>query len=158
MNPRTTHINAAPTFCYPKGRLLKLQGILSAEEINKTLNKNDNNKPKRYVIKRGLTTHTTIGRLNGFESHVRHHLAPDSSNSVEVAVIPYDSDSGPFSRFGDSGSIIVDALGKFVALLTSGTGPSESSDITFGSPMYWLWEVIKEKYPDANLDFEDDGN
>jgi hypothetical protein len=96
--------------------------------------------------------------LNGFESHARHYLDIDSRDSVEVAVLPYDSDSGPFSRGGDSGSIIVDALGKFVALLTSGTGPSDSSDITFGSPMYWLWEVIKDKYPGANLYFEDDDN
>ena len=48
---------------------------------------------------------------------------------------------------GTSGSIIVDAL------LTSGTGTAHSSDITFGSPMYWLWEIIKAG---ANLYFEDD--
>ena len=77
---------------------------------------------------------------------------------METAVYPSDNDSGPFSRDGDSGSIIVDALGKFVALLTGGTGPTDSSDITFGSSMYWLWEIIKAEFPGANLYFEDDDN
>ena len=110
----------------------------------------------RYVVKRGLATLTTIGCLNGFESHVRRYYPLGSRDSVEAAVYRYDNDAGPFSRRGDSGSVIVDDLGKFVALLTGGTGPTDASDITFGSPMYWLWEVIKAQFPDANLCFEDD--
>ncbi|OAX32974.1 hypothetical protein K503DRAFT_804768, partial [Rhizopogon vinicolor AM-OR11-026] len=93
-------------------------------------------------------------------SHVRRYSALGSRDSVEVAVLSYNGHSGPFSKPGDSGSIIVDALGKFVALLTSGTGStdSDSSDITFGSPMYWLWEIIKAQFPGANLYFEDEDN
>jgi hypothetical protein len=109
----------------------------------------------RYVIKRGLTTLTTIGCLTGFEAHVRRHFTLGKRDSVEAAVFPYNNNSGPFSRGGDSGSIIVDAFGKFVALLTAGAGPTDSSDITYGSPMYWLWEVIKAEFPGANLYFED---
>ena len=112
----------------------------------------------RYVIKRGHTTLTTIGCMNGFESHVRRYFTLGSRNSIEAVVYPYDNDSSPFSRGGDSGSIIVDALGKFVALLTGGTGPTDSSDITFGTPMHWLWDVIKTQFPGANLSFEDDNN
>jgi len=104
------------------------------------------------------TTKTTIGRLNGFESHVRRYFTLGKHDSVEAAVYSYDNDSGPFSKRGDSGSIIVDALGKFVALLTGGTGLTDSSDITFGSPMYWLWEIIKVEFPGACLYFEDDDN
>lgn len=112
----------------------------------------------RYVIKHGLTTLTTIGCLNGFESNVRRYFALGSRNSVEAAVYAYDSNSGPFSSHGDSGSIIVDAAGKFVALLTSGTGPTDSSDITYGSPIHWLWEIIKAEFPSASLCFEEDNN
>ena len=112
----------------------------------------------QYVIKRGLTTLTTIGCLTGFESHVRYYSTLGSHDSVEAAVYPYDDHSGPFSKGGDSGSLIVDALGKFIALLNGGTGLSDSSDITFGSPMYWLWEIIKAQFPGANLYFEDDDN
>jgi hypothetical protein len=154
MYPR---IDATSDFDYPAERLLKLRGILSAEEIRTPNNKDHKGDPMQYVIKRGLTT-LTIGCLTGFESHVRRYSALGSRDSVEAAVYPYGNDSGPFSRGGDSGSIIVDALGKFVALLTGGTGPTNSSDITFGSPMYWLWEIIKAEFPGANLYFEDDDN
>ena len=64
----------------------------------------------------------------------------------------------PLCWGGDSGSIIVDALGQFVALLTGGTGPTNFPDIAFGSPMYWLWEIVKAEFPGANLYFEDDDN
>ncbi|KAL6306401.1 hypothetical protein BKA93DRAFT_729418, partial [Sparassis latifolia] len=144
MYPR---INAPSDFDYPAERLLELRGILSAEEIRTPNNKDHKGDPMRYVIKRGLTTLTTIGCLSGFESHVRRYFALGSRDSVEAAVYPYDNDSGPFSRGGNSGSIIVDALGKVVALLTGGMGPTDSSDITFGSPMYWLWEIIKAQFP-----------
>ncbi|KAF8464347.1 hypothetical protein DFH94DRAFT_785619 [Russula ochroleuca] len=155
MYPR---IDAPSDFDYPVERLLELRGILSAEEIRTPNNKDHKGNAMRYVIKRGLTTLTTIGCLNGFESHVRRYFALGSRDSVEAAVYPYDNNSGPFSRGGDSGSIIVDALGKFVALLTGGTGATDSSDITFGTPMYWLWEIIKAQFSGANLDFEDDDN
>ncbi|KAI6007528.1 hypothetical protein F5J12DRAFT_828698 [Pisolithus orientalis] len=151
-------VDASSDFDYPVDRLLKLRGILSAEEIRTPNNRDREGDPMRYVIKRGLTTLTTIGCLNGFESHVRRYCALGSRDSVEVAVYPYDTVSGPFSRGGDSGSIIVDALGKFVALLTGGTGPAYSSEITFGTPMHWLWDVIKTQFPGANLYFEDDND
>jgi len=127
-------IDAPSDFEYPVERLLKLRGILSAEEMRTPNNRDHRGDPMRYVIKRGITTLTTIGCLNGFESHVRRYFTIGSRDSVEAAVYPYDTDSGPFSR-GDSGSIIVDALGKFVALLTGGTGSTDSFDITFGTPL-----------------------
>jgi hypothetical protein len=147
------HAAVTRSFEYPPERLLTLQGILSAEEL---CTPNNEDSPIRYVIKRGLATLATIGCLTGFESHVRHYFGVVSRDSVETAVYPYDKDSGPFSRGGDSGSIIVDARGKFVALLTAGTGSTDSSDITFCSPMWRLWEIIKAEFPGANLYFEDD--
>ncbi|KAI5987346.1 hypothetical protein F5J12DRAFT_728538 [Pisolithus orientalis] len=151
-------VDSPSDFDYPVDRLLKLRGILSAEEIRTPNNKDHKGDPMRYVIKRGLTTLTTIGCLNGFESHVRRYFALGSRDSVETAVYPYDTISGPFSRGGDSGSIIVDALGKFVALLTGGTGPTDSSEITFGTPMHWLWDIIKTQFPGADLYFDADDN
>ena len=147
MYPR---IDAPSEFCHPVERLLNLRGILPAEEIRTSDNKDHKGDPIRYVINRGLTTLTTIGCLTGFESHVRRYHGLGELNSVEAAIYPYD-DSGPFCRAGDSGSIIADVHGKFVALLTGGTGPTDSSDITYGSPMYWLWGVIEAKFPGANL-------
>ena len=149
MSPRD---NAKSDFDYPHDRLLKLRGILSAKEMNI---KGDD---MRYVIKRGLTTLTTIGCLNGLKPAVRRYSILGPLDSVEAAILPYDNKSGPFSRGGDSGAIIVDALGKFVALLLGGTGPTDSSDITYGSPMHWLWEIITGEFSGANLYWDDDTN
>ena len=152
MCPRT---GVSSDFDYPAERLLELRGILTAEEIRTPDNADRNGDPVRYVIKRGLATLTTIGCLNGFESHVRRYSALGSRDSVEAAVYSHGNGSGPFSMGGDSGSIIVDAHGKFVALLTGGTGPTHSPDITFCSPMFWLWDIIEAQFPGANLSFED---
>lgn len=131
------------------------RGILSAGEIRTPNNKDHSDDPMQYVIKRDLTTRTTIGQLNGFMSHVRRYFTLENCDSVKVAVYQYYNDPGPFSRGGDSGCIVVDALGKFVMLLTGGTGSTDSSDIMFGSPMFWLWDVIKEAFSDANICFKD---
>ncbi|KAI0033710.1 hypothetical protein K488DRAFT_84664 [Vararia minispora EC-137] len=48
----------------------------------------------------------------------------------------------------------ITTLGEFVALLTGGTGPTNSPDITYGTLMVWLWEIIKAEFPDANLYFK----
>ncbi|KAK7041758.1 hypothetical protein VNI00_009047 [Paramarasmius palmivorus] len=153
MYPRT---NTASDFKYPDERLLKLRAILSKEEIRNAANKDHKDDPACYVIKRGLATLTTIGCLSGFNSHCRRYF-PDGGkrDSVEAAIHHYDNETGSFSRGGDSGSIVVDACGKFVALLTGGTGPTDSPDITFGTPMHWLWEVIKAQFEGADLYFDD---
>ncbi|ETW85939.1 hypothetical protein HETIRDRAFT_380117 [Heterobasidion irregulare TC 32-1] len=98
MYPR---IDAPSDFDYPVECLLKLRGILSAEDIRTPNNKDHNGNLMQYVIKRGHTTLTTIGCLNGFESHVRRYFTLGSRDSVEAVVYPYDNDSGPFSRGGD---------------------------------------------------------
>jgi hypothetical protein len=60
MYPR---IDASSNFDCPAECILRLKGILSAEET-RTPNNNDNKgNPKRYITKRGLTTLTTIGCL-----------------------------------------------------------------------------------------------
>jgi hypothetical protein len=128
---------------------------MSAAQVKEPNNLDLNGDPVRYVIKRGHTTFTTIGRLSGFESHKRQYGLLGSFDSIETAVYPYDKHSGPFSRGGDSGALIVGPEGEFVALLTGGTGPTDSSDITYGTLFEWLWEaIIKPKFPGAALSFE----
>jgi hypothetical protein len=109
------------------------------------------------VIKRGFTTLTTISGLSGFLSHIRRYFTMGNIDSVEAVIHPHN-DSGPFSRGSDSGSVIVDALGGFVALLTGGTGKTDSLDITFGMPMHWLWLLILAKFDSANLYWDDNDN
>lgn len=83
------------------------------------------------------------------------HAATASFDSVEAAVYPYHNDSGPFSRAGDSGAAIGGINNDLVIQLTGGTGPTDSADIAYGTPMEWLWkDVIKVKFPDTVLFFD----
>jgi hypothetical protein len=53
---------------------------------------------------------------------------------MEWAIYNYDNTSGVFSALGDSGSIIVDGLGR-IGLLTGGTGRTlTTSDVTYANP------------------------
>ena len=61
-----------------------------------------------------------------------------------------------FSRSGDSGSAIVSADNDIIALLTGGSGATDSPDVTYGTPMEWLWnKAIKNEFPSAVLFFDD---
>jgi hypothetical protein len=83
-----------------------------------------------YVIDRGLTTLTTIGRVAGFFSRAREYFSNQAHrDSIEWAILPYDN-SGAFSKGGDFGSMIASGTGEFGGLLTGGSGRTESSDTT----------------------------
>lgn len=104
------------------------------------------------MIKRDFTTLTTVGGSSGFLSHARRYFVTGNIDSVETVIHPHNNDSGPTSRGGDSESVIVDAFGRFVAMLTGGTGKTDSSDITFGTPIHWLWLLISAKFDDDDDD------
>ncbi|KIJ11189.1 hypothetical protein PAXINDRAFT_177375 [Paxillus involutus ATCC 200175] len=141
-------------FEYPEEGLLPVQGMLSAADINNPNSKNLEGERIRHVIKRGFTTNTTIGTLSGFMSHVRKYFTTGNLDLVELAILPHD-DSIAFSRGGDSGALIINALRRSVALLTGGMNKgTDSLDITFTTLMEWVWDLIKEKFPGANLYFD----
>ncbi|KAF8467938.1 hypothetical protein DFH94DRAFT_795956 [Russula ochroleuca] len=149
MYPRT---DAQSGFKYPAERLLELRGILAEDRMRHPDTKDHDGENCLYVIKRGLTTLTTIGRATGLFSYAREYFPNQTHrDSIEWAILPYDNDSGAFSKGGDSGSMIASGTGEFGGLLTGGSGKTESSDTTYGTPMFWLWLVIKAKFPNANL-------
>jgi len=140
--------DAPPEFVYPSDGIFKLRDILSEEQIRMT----PAGDSVHRVIKRGMETLTTVGGLTGFKSHTRRYFRTGKADSIEAAIIPQkDKYVVPFSDDGDSGSIIVNTMGRFVALLTGGTGPRNLMDITYGMLMHWLWPIILAKFPDANL-------
>ena len=144
--------DAQSGFKYPAERLLQLRGILTKDRMCHASAKDHDGDDCLYVIKRGLTSLTTIGRATGFFSHVREYFPNQTHwDSTEWAILPYDNDSGTFSKRGDSGSMIASGTGEFGGLLTGGSGQTESSDITYATPMFWLWDVIKAKFPNADL-------
>jgi hypothetical protein len=143
-------------FRYPLDRLFRLRDILPAAEIIDPNSRDHNGNPVRYVIKRASTKRTTIGCLGGFDSYQRRYNSLGHMDSIEMAIFSYNDDSGPFSRPGDSGAVFADSHAKFGGLVTGGTRPIDSSDVTYATPMVWLWnKVLKINYSRANLYFED---
>jgi len=97
------------------------------------------------VIKRGNTTGLTVGRANDICSHACNYYDCDKAEtSKEWAIFPFDSKSGAFSAKGDSGSVIVDDLGRIGGLLTGGAGAMPSSDITYATPISFLLKRMQD--------------
>lgn len=139
------------SFKYPAERLLKLSAILTEDHMRHPNTKDHDGENCLYVIKRGLTTLTTIGRATGSFSYAREYFTNQTHrDSIEWIILPYDNDSGAFSKGGDSGSMIATGTGEFGGLLTGGSGKTESSDTTYATPMFWLWPIIKARFPNAN--------
>ncbi|KAG9086926.1 hypothetical protein FRC06_002815 [Ceratobasidium sp. 370] len=135
---------------YPRDdRLLPLRDMITEELIREPDMLGQDNEACLLVIKNGNATDVTIGRATGIFSFVRDDVT--GQESMEWAIYNYDNKSGVFSAPGDSGSIIVDGLGRLGGLLTSGTGKTETSDVTYATPMWWLWPRIKPHFPHAHL-------
>jgi hypothetical protein len=97
------------------------------------------------VGKVGRTTGTTKGRVTAFELDnlvVEYDLGfLKFDNQVEVEGV----DSRPFSQGGDSGSLIVDAGRRAVALLFAGSdqGGSNGQGLTFANPIRPVLDALK---------------
>ena len=137
---------------YPDDGLLQAFGIVKDDEIRQPQHLDIHGERALLVVKNALTTGTTIGRVNGLESFTRIYTNYGIQHtSIEIAVLPYDKLHCPFSTPGDSGAIILDRAGRIVALLTSGGGTSDETDVTYGTPYWWLEEQIKKVFPSCHL-------
>jgi len=148
MNPNPQNTTA---FDFPDNRLLKLQGTIPEEEMCHPPMLDRNGEPHLMVIKNGSATGVTIGRANGIKSFVRESIDGNSQISKEWPIIPCETKS-VFSAPGDSGAAIVDGQGRVGGLITGGSGDTESSDITYATPINFLLKSIKANgYPNAHL-------
>ncbi|PIL25967.1 hypothetical protein GSI_11721 [Ganoderma sinense ZZ0214-1] len=148
-------IDVQSQFKYPDNGLLTLRGMLTAAQVNNPNTVNLQGNRIRRVLKRGFTTNTTVGTLTRFMSFVRKYFITGNLESLEVPILSHEHDSGTFSKGGDSGSLIVSPRGEFIALLTGGTNKgTDGSDITFATPFEWVWDLVKEEFPGANLYFD----
>ena len=150
MHPRD---DGRTTLEYPGDRLLPLRDIISEELMRHPDMLDHDNEACLLVIKNGNTTGVTIGRATGIFSYVRGYFPNNThQTSMEWAIRNYDNKSGVFSAPGDSGSIIVNGLGRIGGLLAGGSGKTGSSDITYVTPWFWLFQRIKANgFPNAHL-------
>ncbi|KIL61734.1 hypothetical protein M378DRAFT_187503 [Amanita muscaria Koide BX008] len=147
------NLTAATSFKYPSNRLLPLQGVVKDNELRHPTILDANGEPCLFVIKNGASTGVTTGRATGIMSFVREYF-PNGNHetSKELAIYPYGYKDGAFSAPGDSGSIIADPMGRIVGLLTGGSGQTDSTDVTYATPFYWLLdERIKMQFPNSCL-------
>jgi hypothetical protein len=144
------HPEGRSSFKYPVGGLLQVKGIIKEEEIPQPTSLDANIEECLIVIKNGRST---IGRGTCIESLRSRipQLRASSPTSMEIAINPYNHKDGAFSAPGDSGSIVVDGLGRIVGLLTGGSGATDSTDVTYVTPCFWVEEQIKKAFPDSYL-------
>jgi hypothetical protein len=137
---------------YPQDGLLQAYGVVSDDEIRNPQHLDVHGEKCLLVIKNGLTTGTTVGRVNGLESFTRTYDEYGiKQTSIEIAVLAYDKTRGKFSDPGDSGSIVLSRDGRIVGILTGGAGPTDDTDITYLTPYWWVEKEIKAKYPGCFL-------
>lgn len=72
--------------------------------------------------------------------------------SVELPVFNHEAEAGTCCNGGDPGSLVDDIYGRLVLLLHGGT---DGSDITYSTPFAYVWELVCEEFPGANLYFDD---
>jgi len=141
-------------FKYPHDRLLPLVGLITDESMRAPDMWGLDGEPCLLVVKSGHATNTTLGRANGIFSVAREYFTDMSVNrtSMEWVIVNYDSKSEVFSAPGDSGSIIADIHGRIGGMLTAGSGMTETSDMTYATPFWWILQRIREKkYPNVHL-------
>lgn len=146
----------AKSLKYPHGGLLQLRDIATEDELRYPTMLDANGEECLLVIKNGNATGATIGRATGIESFVREYNDHGiHSTSMELAIYPYSQSfkDSAFSAPGDSGSVIADANGRIVGILTGGAGQAGSTDldVTYAAPYYWVHERVKEAFPNADL-------
>ncbi|WVO14612.1 hypothetical protein L204_102249 [Cryptococcus depauperatus] len=113
---------------YPIDGLQALGGI-QPEEINNPQQLDVNGEPCLLVVKNDRTTGTSIGRATGMESFIRIYKEYGiEETSKEIAVLPYNNKTGPFSAPGDSGSIVLDRNGRILGSYCNPCGDGEMSD------------------------------
>ena len=139
-------------YSYPEDGLLQAYEFVREAEMRNPQHLDVHGEKCLLVVKNGLTTGTTVGRVNGLESFRRvYENYGISHKSLEIAVLPYDKSHGKFSDVGDSGSVVLDRGGRIVGILTGGSGPTDETDITYLTPYWWVEEQVKAKFPGCFL-------
>ncbi|KAJ3874662.1 hypothetical protein F5051DRAFT_498287 [Lentinula edodes] len=137
---------------YPQDGLLQARGVIQLNDIYNPKHLDVNGEQCLLVVKNGLTTGTTIGRVLGMESFSRTYKDYQiEKTSIEIGVVSYGNKNGPFSSAGDSGSIVLDRNGGILGMITGGAGTTDRTDVTYVTPYSFLDKSIKKFFPNSFL-------
>ncbi|KDQ52060.1 hypothetical protein JAAARDRAFT_139278 [Jaapia argillacea MUCL 33604] len=139
---------------YQGDPLLQCFGTVSDQEMFRPdpKNKDHDNDSAIMVLKNGNTSKLTIGRLNTICAFVREYINGVAGEmSKEVSVLPRDSTSGPFSAPGDSGSVVIDTVGRICGIITGGDGAADDFDCTFITSINFLVKRLAVFGIEANI-------
>ena len=139
-----SHPTNPSSFEYPGDRLLQFHGTVSDQEMFRPdpRNKDHNDDLVIMVLKNGNASDLTVGRLNTIRAFLREYFEGKPGKiSKEVGVFPRNWRSGPFSEPGDSGSAVIDAIGRVCGILTGGDGTTDVSDCAFVTSINFLKSV-----------------
>ncbi|KAI0720063.1 hypothetical protein C8T65DRAFT_826687 [Cerioporus squamosus] len=148
------HTASPKSFEYPGDRLLRCSGTVSDQEMfepHPETNNHDDD-PDIMVLKNGNSSKLTVGRLNTIRSFVRQYFEGNPGEmSREIAVLPRNWKSGPFSEPGDSGSVVIDGVGRICGMLTGGDGATDVLDCTFVTSINFLIKRLQAFGIKANV-------
>lgn len=145
----------SPTsFKFPANRLVLLKGQVPESNLINPPMLDADSELCLIVFKNGAKTGTTIGKTNNVSSYTRNYLVNVYKESREWPVIPSNKHSGAFSTKGDSGSCVADAFSRVCGIITGGTGATDSSDVTYVTPIFFIMKVLHgiKRFQYAHLD------
>ncbi|KAJ3976896.1 hypothetical protein EV361DRAFT_944887 [Lentinula raphanica] len=142
-----------PNYSYPEDGLLQAYGVVEDAEFRNPQHLDIHNENCLLVVKNGMKTGTTFGRVNSLESFTHCDYGDNNTHHtfIEFAVYRYDHNHPSFSEPGDLGSIILARDGHIVGLLTGGAGLTTSTEITYITPYWWIEQQIKAKFPQSSF-------
>ncbi|TFK88991.1 hypothetical protein K466DRAFT_612128 [Polyporus arcularius HHB13444] len=132
-----------------KGNVVDLGNKIDLHELNRMFWPNDSNATgmklpsNRQLRIRGVDgcgTDLTVGRYSELEAYLG---SESGEESVEVVIYNYSKTSGSFSGKGDSGSLIFTGDGRMLAVLHSGMPRGLSNHVTYGTPAWWVVDMLK---------------
>ena len=131
-------------FKFPDNKPMKLRGHIPECELYKLPMKDLANEECLMVYKNSVKTGVTIGRRNNVCSYSQCYFKGEDTMSKEWPIINCDKISEGFSRKGDSGSVVCNGRRRMPVggLLTGGTRITDSSNITYATPMEFIMKVL----------------
>ena len=140
------------SFKYHRSRLLRFCDLVS-DKVFKANFKTNVDHDNIMVMKNGSASNLTIGCLNIVQAFVRTYSIDGQPGkmSKEVCVPPRNSKSGSLSVRGDSGSAVIDGIGRVCGIITDGDGATDVSDCPFVTSIRFLLKRLKSFGIEANI-------